>query len=189
MEFNASVSNIRIAPRKVRKIVDTIRGLDVAKALNQLDFVPHKAALPVAKLVRSAIANAEHNFSAKADNLYVQTIMVNGGPVYKRYMPRSQGRAFGILKRTSEIKIVLAEKNPVKGSKKAATKKVEAPETIKLAEFTKAEAAKKDAEKNEKHDHDGHDHAHEHGAKDMTKKSEVAKSGAKRTFFRRKGDA
>lgn len=186
MEFNASVSNLRIAPRKVRKIVDSIRGLDVARALNQLDFVPHKAALPVAKLVRSAIANAEHNFDAKADNLYIATIMVNGGPVYKRYMPRSQGRAFGILKRTSEIKLVLAEKNPVKGSKKAASKKVSAPETVKLSEFTKMEAAKKDAEKNEKHEHD---HEHEHAKKDMTKPSEVAKAGAKRTFFRRKGDA
>ncbi len=186
MEFNASVRNIRIAPRKIRKIVDSIRGLDVAKALNQLDFLPHKAALPVSKLVRSCIANAEHNFSAKADNLFIHTIMVNGGPVYKRFMPRSQGRAFGILKRTSEIKLVLAEKNPVKGSKKAASKKVNAPETVKLADFAKTEAAKKDAEKNEKHNHD---HEHDHAKKDMTKPSEVAKAGAKRTFFRRKGDA
>lgn len=188
MEFNASVSNIRIAPRKVRKIVDSIRGLDVAKALNQLDFVPHKAALPVAKLVRSAIANAEHNFSASADNLFVQTIMVNGGPVYKRFMPRSQGRAFGILKRTSEIKVVLAEKNPVKGSKKFAAKKVNAPETVKLSEFTKMEAAKKDAEKEEKKNMP-HDHA-THAKKDMSKPSEVSgATPAKRSFFRRKGDA
>lgn len=188
MEFNASVSNLRIAPRKVRKIVDSIRGLDVARALNQLDFVPHKAALPVAKLVRSAIANAEHNFDAKADNLFVQTIMVNGGPVYKRFMPRSQGRAFGILKRTSEIKIILAEKNPVKGSKGTASKKATAPETLKLAEFTKMEAAKKDKEKEDRKNLP-HDHT-EHAKKDMSKPSEVSgATPAKRSFFRRKGDA
>ena len=183
MEFKANVTNIRMSPRKVRKIADLVRGLPVARALAQLEFSPHKAAVPVKKLVKSAIANAEHNFDADGNNLFIQKIWVNAGPTYKRYMPRSQGRAFGILKRTSKIDIVLGELNPTKKKKKAVKK--EMPETVKIDQFAKMEAAKKQEEKDEKKNQPVDAAA----KKDVKEVAAQKRADLKRTFFRRKGDA
>ena len=96
MEARAYLRNARISPRKVQIVLDLIR---------------NKPASPiVAKLVKSAMANAENNFSMDKDNLYVAECFVTPGPVMKRIMPRAQGRAFRILKRTSHITVVLKEK-------------------------------------------------------------------------------
>ncbi|MBU0531384.1 MAG: 50S ribosomal protein L22 [Candidatus Uhrbacteria bacterium] len=109
MEVKASAKFIRMSPRKVRLVVDVVRGLPVAKAQAQLKFMNKAAARPVLKLINSAVANAEHNFNLKAENLVVKTITADGGPTLHRWKPRAHGRASAIRKRTSHINVVLDE--------------------------------------------------------------------------------
>lgn len=104
---------IRMSPRKVRLVADMVRNTPVEQALEQLQFSSKNAALPVAKLINSAIANAIHNFSLNKEDLYIKTLTVDGGPVLKRFKPRAQGRAGAIHKRTSHINIVLEERKRV----------------------------------------------------------------------------
>jgi large subunit ribosomal protein L22 len=94
----------------VRLVCDQIRGKRVEDALSVLEFTPKKGAKIVAKLLRSGIANAENNKSLDVDTLYVKRIEVGPGPTLKRFLPRAQGRATPLLKRTSHITIVLEEK-------------------------------------------------------------------------------
>jgi large subunit ribosomal protein L22 len=107
----AHLRHLRLAPRKVRVIADTVRGKQVEAALAQLRWTPKAAARPVAKLIRSAIANAE--LKAKGaldiDRLYVKTIMVDQGPTMRRFMPRAMGRATRINKKTSHVTVELGE--------------------------------------------------------------------------------
>lgn len=106
----AELRYLRIAPRKARAVCDIVRGQQVEKALATLRFTPKAAALPVSKLLRSAIANAEHGSeNIDIDRLFVQTIRVDEGPTLKRFRPRAQGRAARIKKRTSHIIIELGE--------------------------------------------------------------------------------
>jgi len=105
----AKLTGLRIAPRKVRIVVDTIRGKPVGEALNILQFTRKAAALPVAKLIRSAVSNAEQA-GRDVDALFVSTIMVDQGPAQRRFMPRAQGRAFRINKKTSHIQLQLDER-------------------------------------------------------------------------------
>ena len=114
VEVVAKLRRLRIAPRKVRLVADLIRGKKVDEAINILTFLNKKAAKPVLKLLKSAIANAEHNFKLKKDNLFVSKITVDEGPKFKRWMPRARGRADLILKRTSHITLVLSEKETKK---------------------------------------------------------------------------
>lgn len=102
---------LRIAPRKVRAVVDTVRGEPVERALATLRYTPKAAAQPVAKLIRSAIANAEQksNGNIDIDRLFVKTIMVDQGPTLRRFRPRAQGRATRINKRTSHVTVELGE--------------------------------------------------------------------------------
>lgn len=111
MESKAVAKYIRIAPRKVRVVMDLIRGKDVAEAFAILKFTPKVGAEAVEKVLRSAVANAENNFNMNVDNLYVSTCFVDQGPTLKRIHPRSRGQAFKILKRTSHITVVVDEKN------------------------------------------------------------------------------
>ncbi|GAW90905.1 50S ribosomal protein L22 [Calderihabitans maritimus] len=110
MEARAVARYIRISPRKVRQVVDLIRGKDVGEALAILRYTPKRAAKPVEKVLRSAIANAEHNYDMNPDNLYVFRIYVDQGPTLKRYKPRAYGRADLIRKRTSHITVVVKER-------------------------------------------------------------------------------
>ncbi len=110
MEAKAIVRNVRMTPRKVKLICDLIRGKDANEAMAIIKNTPKAACEPMEKLLRSAMANAENNFSMDPDGLYVKKVMVGPGPVLKRVMPRAQGRAFRILKRTSHITMVLGEK-------------------------------------------------------------------------------
>jgi large subunit ribosomal protein L22 len=112
MEVKAKLKSLRMSPRKVRLVVDLIRGQKVAAALNQLSFSDKWSAKPLAKLLQSAIANAKNNFGLAEDNLYVKEISVDGGATLKRWMPRAHGRATPIGKRTSHINLVLAEVAP-----------------------------------------------------------------------------
>ena len=109
--MQAKASQIRIAPRKVRLVVDIVRGKSVSQALNILAFTRKKAALPVQKLLKSAVANAAENHGVSdVDTLVIDRITVDEGPALKRFMPRARGRATPIRKRTSHIQIILRER-------------------------------------------------------------------------------
>lgn len=101
---------IRISPRKVKIVIDLIRGKKVDEALGILMYTPKSAAPVVHKLLSSAIANAENNANMSREDLYVAEVYANQGPTLKRYWARSHGRADQILKRTSNITIVLDQK-------------------------------------------------------------------------------
>lgn len=109
MEARAYLRNARIAPRKVQIVLDLIRNKPVDIALATLDLTPKAASPMLAKLLKSAIANAENNHSMNKDNLVVAECYVTPGPIMKRIQPRARGRAFRIYKRTSHITIVLKE--------------------------------------------------------------------------------
>ena len=110
MEAKAYVGNVRIAPRKVRLVIDLIRGKQVGEAIAILRHTPKAASPVVEKLLKSAMANAEHNYEMDVNNLVVSETYVNEGPTLKRFRPRAMGRASAINKRTSHITIVLSEK-------------------------------------------------------------------------------
>lgn len=103
----AKLSNYRQAPRKVRIVADLIRGKGAQHAINLLSVLPKRAGEPMKKLVESAVANAK---DVPAADLYISSIQVNGGIVFKRSMPRARGRASQILKRTSHITLALSKK-------------------------------------------------------------------------------
>ena len=115
MQVTAKLGNYRVGARKARLLADMIRGRQVEEALAYLDLSPKKFARPLAKLVRSAVANAQDkNNRDKAgidvDNLFVHTIMVNEGSSMWRIRPRAQGRAAWIQRRTSHVTLVLEER-------------------------------------------------------------------------------
>ncbi len=110
MQAKASLTNARIAPRKVQIVLDLIRGKDVETAMAILKYTPKSACEYLEKLLKSAVANAENNFGMDRDNLVVSECFVCPGPIMKRIMPRAQGRAFRINKRTSNVTLVVSEK-------------------------------------------------------------------------------
>ncbi len=114
----AKARYIRIAPRKVRVLADVVRGMKAEEALNQLRFIPKGASGPMEKLLRSAIANAEHNFSLDRGSLKIVKVAVDGGPVLKRFRPRAFGRAVPIRRRTSHITVILEGRSAVKTEKR-----------------------------------------------------------------------
>ena len=109
MEARAVARFVRVTPRKARYVVDTVRGKNVHDALAILKFTPNAAARVVEKLLKSAIANAENNHRMNADVLVLSRTNVDNGPTLKRMQPRSMGRAYAILKRTSHITVALTE--------------------------------------------------------------------------------
>lgn len=140
MDVKASLRHLRMAPRKVRLIVDLIRGMKATDAETRLGFVRRDAVTPVLKLLRSAMANAEHNFKLDRSTLFVKTITADGGATLKRFRPRAMGRAAPIRKRTTHINLVLSDE-PVVKKTKAAAKAAEAP--AKKPAAKKAPRAKK----------------------------------------------
>jgi large subunit ribosomal protein L22 len=110
MQATARVNYIRIAPRKVRLVVDLIRGKQVGEAISILRHTPRAASPVLEKLLNAAIANAEHNYSLDPNKLIITQAYVNEGPTMKRFQPHSQGRAFSIFKRSSHITLTVAEK-------------------------------------------------------------------------------
>lgn len=111
MEAKAHLTMLRVTPQKTRLVADLIRGKRVSEAESILRFTPKRSAQPMLKLLRSAKANAVNNHDMFEDNLVVAKIMVNEGPVLKRYLPRARGRADMLRKRTSHITIILEEKD------------------------------------------------------------------------------
>jgi len=110
METRAVAKYVRISPRKVRLVIDQVRGKRVEEALNMLTFAPQKAAGIVKKVIQSAVANAEQNDNVDVDSLYIKKIYADEGPTLKRFRPRALGRATRIRKRTSHLTVVLDEK-------------------------------------------------------------------------------
>ena len=110
METSAKARFVRVAPRKVRLIMDEVRGKKVGDALNLLTFAPQKGAYLVKKLIDSAVANASQNTNVDVDLLYVKRIFADEGPTLKRFSPRALGRATKIRKRTSHLTVILDEK-------------------------------------------------------------------------------
>jgi large subunit ribosomal protein L22 len=109
--MKASTTQLRISPRKVRLVVDTVRGKSVNQAMNILTFTRKKAARPVQKLLKSAVANAVENHGVNdVDDLVIDRITVDAGPTLKRFTPRARGRATPIRKRTSQIRVLLRER-------------------------------------------------------------------------------
>ena len=109
MEAKAVGKYIRISPQKARLVADVVRGMGVDQAITTLRFMPKKGAGLIKKVLESAVAIATQDEQADVDNLYVKTIVIDGGPSLKRISPRAQGRATGIIKRTSHITVVLDE--------------------------------------------------------------------------------
>ena len=107
MEAKAILRSARISPQKARLVADQVRGLPVARAADLLQFSDKKAAAMIRKVLWSAISNAENNLGADIDELKVTSIMVDEGPVLKRFMARAKGRGTRILKRTSHIFVVV----------------------------------------------------------------------------------
>ena len=112
-QAKAIARTVRIAPRKVRLVVDLIRGKQVGEAVAILRHTPKAASPVVEKVLKSAVANAEHNYELDINNLVVSEVFVDEGPTLKRFRPRAQGRASAINKRTSHITIVVSEKKEV----------------------------------------------------------------------------
>jgi len=106
---------VRLTPMKARRVVDLVRGRNAIDALNILKYAPQAAAEPVAKVIASAIANAENNDGLDRESLIVATAFVDEGPTLKRFQPRAQGRAFRIRKRTCHITIELVAAAPKAG--------------------------------------------------------------------------
>jgi len=109
MEVMAIAKYVRISPTKVRKMARAIKGRRVEDALNALRFMPQRSADILAKVIRSAVANADQKPDVDVDTLSISNIVVDQGPSLKRFRPRAMGRATRILKRTSHITVVLAE--------------------------------------------------------------------------------
>ena len=109
METRAIARFIRISPQKARLVGNNVRGLPVEDAVNILNYTPKKAARLLKKVLNSALANAEQNYSLDLDNLYVKQVRVDEGPTLKRIQPRAMGRANRILKRTSNITVIVEE--------------------------------------------------------------------------------
>jgi large subunit ribosomal protein L22 len=110
MEAKAVAKYVRISPRKVNYICAEIRGKQVDEALSILKFTPKRGARELEKVLKSAIANAENNFSMNRDDLYVYKAYANDGPRLKRYRPKAKGMAYPILKRSSHIGVVVKER-------------------------------------------------------------------------------
>ena len=110
MEARAQSKMVRISSRKVKLVIDLIRGKNVGEAISILKLTPKAASPVVEKLLNSAIANADHNYNMDVESLFVKEIYVGEGPTLKRFRPRAQGRATQILKRTSHITCVVAER-------------------------------------------------------------------------------
>jgi large subunit ribosomal protein L22 len=157
-QVSAKLKNLRIAPRKTKLTADLIKGMDVKVALSQLDKTVKRSSEPMKKLLASAIANGENNLGLDKDNLYVFNVLVGAGPTMKRWMPKAFGRAGQILKRTSQITIILEERIEGKGrktkeemeeikKKKEEKRKKEEKEVRKAAEEKEKESGKKEKEK------------------------------------------
>lgn len=137
--ITAKLRYLRISPRKVRLVADLIRGLSVEEAEKQLKFLTKRAARPVLKLLHSAKANAQSNKKLAEEDLYIEKIVVDEGPVLKRWRPRAMGRSAPIRKKTSHLVLVLNTKEGLVSEKKEESQSEKIRETKPLTEEKKRE--------------------------------------------------
>lgn len=133
MEIKAKNNYLRISPRKVRALCDLIRDMEIEEAEIQLENSTKKAARPVNKLLKSAIANAENNFEINKENLQIKEIAADKGPTMKRWRPRAFGRTTPIDKKTTHLTITLAPKKETEPASKKKKKEKEQIQTKKEA--------------------------------------------------------
>lgn len=140
MQATAKLKYLRISPRKVRLVADLIRGKKVEQAQKILQFSMQKSAVSILKVLNSAVANAKTNLQLEPGDLLISEILVNGGPMLKRWRPRSRGQAYPIQKKSSHIKITVREISGTKTGKirqDKKTTKAESAETAGVAEQEK----------------------------------------------------
>lgn len=118
-EVRAYLKRLNISPKKVRLVLDLVRGLKASTAEQRLTFASKRAAVPVLKLLQSAIANATHNNQLRRESLRIKEIRADEGPVEHRWRPRAHGRAFPIRQRSSRVTIVLTGESEAKEEKQA----------------------------------------------------------------------
>lgn len=116
-QVTSRLRNLRIAPRKVRLVAALISGRPLNEAISELQFLMKRSAMPLAKLLKAAAADAEHNFKLSKDDLVVERITVNSGPTLRRYTPKAFGRAAPIRKRSSHVEVTLISRTGAKVSK------------------------------------------------------------------------
>ncbi|CAM8644700.1 50S ribosomal protein L22 [Acidimicrobiia bacterium] len=174
----AQVKYVRSSAYKAREILDLIRGLPVARALEVLEFAERDIARTILKCLESAIANAEHNNSIPADELFVSACFADEGPTLKRWRPRARGRATRIRKRTTHVTIIVSrmstEDLEALRAREASSGRVgggRAAAEARRERVTKSRQAKAErqasAEHDHDHDHEGHDHeGHDHEGHD-----------------------
>ncbi|TMC49140.1 MAG: 50S ribosomal protein L22 [Chloroflexi bacterium] len=146
MEVVATAKWVRTTARKARLVAGTVEGLPVSDALTLLRFTPRAAATDVAKVIKSAAANAEHNYNLDASTLRVARIEIEAAGIIKRFRPRAQGRAFSVFKRTTHLRAfvvddVVASSRRVRRAAPAATAPPEAPAAPTRAPRRRAAAA------------------------------------------------
>jgi large subunit ribosomal protein L22 len=144
MQVKSTYKYARISAFKAREVTREIQGLPVSAALDICAFSPKKAAVLIAKTLKSAVANAENNNDLRADKLVVKEATIGEGPTFKRFQPKARGSAGPILKRTSHIRIILTDEIEIKTrdkktqKKKTAVKKTAAPKAKKETEAAPA---------------------------------------------------
>jgi large subunit ribosomal protein L22 len=156
MQVTSTYKYARISPFKAREVTREIQGLPVSSALDIVAFSPKKAAVLIAKTLKSAVANAENNNDLRVEKLVVKEATIGEGPTFKRFQPKARGSAGPILKRTSHIRIVLTDEIEIKTRearkplrKKEAAKKTAAPKANKEAEVAAPAIETPEAEKSE----------------------------------------
>jgi large subunit ribosomal protein L22 len=179
MEIKAKVKNLKMSARKVRLVADLIRKMSVEKALNQLKFTQKKAALPVFKLIKTALADAEHNFNLDKNNLKIKEIKVDEGITMKRWMPRAFGRATEIRKRSCQISLTLSE---IVDSGKKEARKVKAEDPVKLDDI-----GKKADKSSDKIDKKAPKKAEKNDIQEKVKDKSVGSGFAEKVFRRKSG--
>lgn len=141
MQVTAYLRSLRIAPRKVRLVTGVLKGRDAVAAKHQLQYLPKRSSLPLSKLIDSALANAQNNFGLVKENMRVKDIVVDGGPVLKRFKPKGFGSTSPLAKRTSHVTVILEEKVPGLKSEKKIKTEEKTPKMVK-SEETKPEVKK-----------------------------------------------
>lgn len=174
-KVTANLKNLRISPRKVRLVANSIVGMDVNDALSHLKHIVKKTSTPLEKLLKSSLANAENNFGLDRENMFVKKILVGEGTRLKRWLPRAQGRATLILKRTSHIKLELEER--IEGKNRKSKQQLE--KERKKRESEKEEMLKKEAEASEKAEKE------KKVSKGVLSEKESAKKGQEKGFLKK----
>ena len=144
MIIRASQQNTRQTPRKVRLVANTVKGMSIESALRQLAVIERRASILILKVIRQALANAEHNHGITADKLAIKSIVVENGPHMKRFRAVSRGRAHTILKKTCHVVVELESKEAEEPKKedKEVKKQTAEKKTVKKAVAAKKPAAK-----------------------------------------------